>query len=340
MDSGSSPAQRIIVDAMGGDHAPREVVLGAIEAVRFLPHLQIILVGRREEVERVLQSAGFAGDAIYVVDAPQVIGMEEHPVEAIRSKKDSSLVTGLKMVAEGEGDAFVSAGNTGACLAASLGYLQRIRGVLRPAIAVTIPRGSPPLVLLDAGANADCRPEFLAQFAVMGKVYYRSRFGVQEPKIGLINIGEEETKGSSLYITTYGLLKESDINFVGNVEGRDLFGFKADVVVADGFIGNVIIKTIEGTASMILSQLKEKFTRDLRSKLGSLALLPALREVKRSLDYEEYGGALLLGLNGVVIVGHGSSRAKAVRNSIKVAVEMVQEKTVEKIAKEMEKEVR
>ncbi len=326
---------KIAIDAMGGDFAPGEIVRGAVEAVKAYP-VELLLVGQKEAVESTLRKEGYLGEAITVVDAPEVIGMNEHPVNAIKEKKKASIVVATELVRDGEAQAVVSAGNTGAAMASALLRLGRIKGVERPAIGSPFPTLRGVSLLADAGANADCRPNQLVQFAQMGSIYAERVWGISSPSVGLLNIGEEEAKGNELTLEVYGRLKESGLNFIGNVEGRDIPAGKAQVVVCDGFVGNVVLKLTEGLAGAIFAMMKEEFQANLVARAGSALLLPGLRKIKKRMDYTEYGGAPLLGINGVSIISHGSSNAKAIRNAIRAAKEAVEKDVVGTIARVIE----
>lgn len=315
---------RIAVDAMGGDNAPQAIVCGVIEALRELKGItQITLVGRKEIVKQELSHYQTKDLAIAVKDAREVIEMHESPVMAVKTKKDSSLAVATTALKKGEVQAFVSAGNTGAVMTSLLINLGRLKGVLRPAIATLIPTLEGPSILLDVGANVDCKPKHLLQFAMMGDVYAHYILGKTNPKIGLLSIGQEETKGNALTFDTFKLLKESSLNFMGNVEGRDIINGKVDVVVCDGFVGNVVLKCAESLAEMILNFLKRELSKNLSLKLGAYLTKPAFKKFKKLVDYSEYGGAPLLGINGVGIICHGASSAKAVKNGIRVAAEFI-----------------
>ncbi len=311
---------RVAVDAMGGDHAPRAVVAGAVEAARAGVG-SVLLVGPSALLREELERSHAFGLPIEVIEAPDVIGPEEQPVVAVRRKKNSSIAVGLGLVREGRADAFVSAGNTGALMAASLFILGRIPGVRRPAIGGIMPtvdgRGC---LMLDMGAHMDASPLNLYQYAFMGSVYAEKVLGVANPRIGLLNVGTEENKGNELTKEAFRILRQSPLNFVGNVEGRDIFDRRADVIVCDGFTGNVILKTLEGVGQGMAALLRRELTSGLRVKLGALLARPALQRFARSVDYREYGGAPILGVDGPCIKCHGSSDAKAVANGIKVAV--------------------
>lgn len=320
---------RIAVDAMGGDHAPLEVVKGAGMAAQMLG-VEILLVGDEQQITPLL--ANLPNQGITVCHAPDVIGMGAHPLEAVRRQKDSSIVLAASAVRNGDAEALVSAGSTGAAMAAALLGWGRVKGVERPAIGIGLPTLSGSCMLLDAGAQVDARPSQLVQFAMMGSIYAERVMGKRSPRVGLLNVGEEETKGCELAIEVHKRLKAiSRLNFIGNIEGRDVLPGKADVVVCDGFVGNVVLKFAEGMAETIFALLKEAVTKNLRSRVGALLLKDALQGVRARLDYTEYGGAPLLGLQGVCIISHGSSNATAVMNAIRVAKEAVEEKMVQHI---------
>jgi phosphate acyltransferase len=304
----------IAVDAMGGDRAPGEIVKGARQAAE--AGIPVVIVGRRAELDV---------DGLDVIDASEVIEMHDDPAQGVRRKKDSSLVRAAEAVRDGRAAAMVSAGNTGATMAAALLRMGRIRGVSRPAIATPIPvPGETPTVLLDAGANAECQPEWLVQFAQMGSVFARHRFGIDDPKIGLLSIGEESSKGNTLVKETHErLMSAPGVRFVGNVEGRDIMTSAVDVVVTDGFTGNVVLKTLEGGVKAIVKALLGAFAAKPEYKAPADALLPALIPLYDTLDPDTYGGAMLLGVDGVCIISHGSSGARAVVNAIRVGREMV-----------------
>jgi glycerol-3-phosphate acyltransferase PlsX len=322
----------IVVDAMGGDQAPAVVVDGAVQAARDLG-LEIILVGQRGAVQAQLDRYDTAGLSVTLHHASEVIEMHEHPAAAVKTKKDSSMVVGMDLIKRREADAFFTAGNSGGALAAALFRLGRIRGIKRPALSTIFPSQTPQghCFLLDIGANTDCRPEYLLQFAVMGAVYAERVLGVPNPRVAILSNGEEEGKGNQLVQETVPLLKASTINFVGNAEGKDVPWGLADVVVTDGFTGNVVIKLAEGVSKFLLDVLKTEITSRSVSKLGALLAKPAFDEIKRRLDYREYGGAPLLGVDGVVIVGHGRSDALAIRNGIRMAAQTVENGVLEAI---------
>jgi len=322
---------RVVVDAMGGDNAPTAVVRGAVEAIREYG-TEVLLVGSRPRLEEELRRFGGQPSGLELVPAEEVISPAEPPVAAVRQKKDSSLVVGLKLVKEGRGEAFVSAGSTGALLAGSLFLLGRIEGIDRPALGTIFPTGrGQGYLLLDAGANTTVRPENLLQYALMGSLYAQYALGIDHPKVGLLNVGTEKNKGTELHRTAYQLLAKSGLNFVGNVEARDLPEGKVDVIVSDGFVGNVVLKLTEGTMLSLFSLLREEMNRTWRDRLGAFLLLPAFRRLKKRIDYAEYGGAPFLGVDGLVIKCHGSSDHRAIKNGIKVAQELVRAGMIQRI---------
>ena len=317
----------IAVDAMGGDHAPREMVRGAAAAVRRL-EVDVALVGRRADVERELAELP-AGDAaarqhLQVVEATEVVGMDEHPANAVRAKRDSSIVRVCREVAEGRAAAAVSAGNSGAVLAAALFTVGRIRGVSRPAIGAVFPSSRGQVFVLDVGANTDCRPEWLAQFAIMGSVFAKRMLGVSEPRVALLSNGEEPGKGSQLVQAAFPLLQSAPVHFTGNVEGRELFAGACDVAVCDGFTGNVVLKTAEGVGEFLLGAISEQAHKSLQGMLGGALLKPKLRPIRDRVDYRKTGGALLLGVDGEVVIAHGRSDAEAVISAVRVAADAAQ----------------
>ena len=307
----------VAVDVMGGDHAPDVVLEGVSQALGADEGLRVLLVGPRDII------TPHASARITPVEAAEVIAMDEHPATAVRAKKDSSIVVGCRLVREARAHAFFSAGSTGACMAAATLGMGRIAGVTRPAIATIIPGREGPTVLLDVGANADVKPEMLVQFAHMGVAYARTILGVDDPRIGLLNIGEEETKGSLLAQEAFGLMSATVPGFVGNVEGRDVPAGTVDVIVTDGFTGNVTLKVMEGLASMLFGEVKAALSDGIVNKLAASVVAPSLRRMKDRLDPDAYGGAPLLGVNGVCIIGHGSASSRAVANGIGVAARAV-----------------
>jgi len=310
----------IALDAMGGDNAPGETVAGAVEAARDLD-VRVALVGRPEAIVAELAKHGGRPENLSVVPASEVIAMDEQPAKAARQKKDSSIVAGLRLVKRGEADAFVSAGNTGAVMAAAIMYLGRIKGIERPTLAGLMPLSGKLTVFLDVGANADCKPSYLLQFAEMAAAYMQRVWKVARPKVALLNIGEEASKGSTLAQEAYVLLAESGLNFIGNVEGRHVPTDVADVIVTDGFTGNVVVKTMEGMAEYIQGQMRAAIKSRPWYALAGLALMPAFNQMRRKLDYREYGAGPLLGVNGLVFIAHGRSDARAVVSALRVARE-------------------
>jgi len=324
------PRLRIAVDAMGGDHAPREIVAGAVQAAKEL-RVEVLLVGPTDSIDRELHALGGPSLPVRVVEAPEVIDMAEAPAMALRRKPRASIVIAVETLRRGEADAIVSAGNTGAAMAAALLRLGRVEGIDRPAIAAVLPTLRGRAILVDVGANVDCRPKHLLQFAVMGSVYANRVLGIAEPRVGLMSIGAEPTKGNEIVIRAADLLRSSGLRFTGNLEGRDFFDGVADVAVCDGFVGNLLLKFGEGLALGIFTLLREELSRGPLVRLGVALATPRLRALARRMDYTEYGGAPLLGVNGICIIAHGSSKAKAIRNSIAVAAESVRARMVETI---------
>lgn len=324
---------KIAVDAMGGDHAPGEIVKGALEAVREFRQ-EVILVGDEELIRREI--TGGLPDLVDIVHAPEVISMRESPAGAVRRKKNSSIVRAVQLVKDGAAGAAVSAGNTGAAMAAGVLFLGLIPGIDRPAIATLLPSRKGKTLLIDSGANVDCRPAHLFQFALMGHLYLEEILGVKRPKVGLLSIGEEETKGNELTHATYRLLQHPPLNFIGNVEGRDIYEGTADIVVCDGFTGNIVLKAGEGMVTALLDMLKEEIRKSVPAKIGMTMLLPALKRFWRKLDYAEYGGAPLLGVNGTVIICHGRSPARAIRNAIRLGRESAESNLVQAIKKSVQ----
>jgi glycerol-3-phosphate acyltransferase PlsX len=315
---------RVAVDALGGDRAPDEVVAGALEAAA--DGIAVTLFG----------PAGIDARGLELVDAPEAIDMAEKPAEAVRAKTRSSLVAAVRAVADGRADAVVSAGNTGAVLAAGLVHVRRLPGVLRPAIAVPLPVVGGVSVLIDAGANADNRPEHLAQFGVMGSIFASELLGIEQPRVRLLSNGEEAEKGSQLALEAHALLRESkDVRFEGNIEGRDLLRGAADVVVTDGFTGNIALKLMEGTIRELMDALRAEITASATGKLGGLLIRPAARRLRARLDPETYGGAYLLGLRGLAVIAHGDSSRRAIGNAIRLAARGVEHRVVERLAERL-----
>ncbi|HKZ77577.1 MAG TPA: phosphate acyltransferase PlsX [Pyrinomonadaceae bacterium] len=327
--------RKIVLDAMGSDHAPHAEIDGALAATRDLG-VSVILVGQKEKVEPELRRCGWRGDGdrgIELVEAAEVIGMDEPVANAVRRKKQSSLRIGTKLVTEGRADGFVSAGNTGAAMATARMVIGMLPGVDRPALAAMIPtKARKPTLLLDVGANSECKAHHLVQFAIMGDAYSRAVLGTTRPAVGLMSIGEEEAKGNDLTKEAFPLLRGlSGLNFVGNVEGRDLFSGAVDVIVTDGFTGNVMLKLSEGLTDAMLSMIKRELTSTAVTKAGAVLAKPAFRSIKKRLDYSEYGGAPLLGVRRIVVIGHGSSNARAIRNAIRSVKEFSENHASERI---------
>ncbi len=329
---------RVALDAMGGDNAPLCNVAGAVLAVKECPDLEVYLVGRTDDIETALSSPDtvalgeYDKDRIRIVEAPEVIENAEPPVMAIRRKKNSSIIIAMNMVKEGKCDAYVSAGSTGATLVGGQVIVGRISGVERAPLAPLIPTKDGVALVVDCGANVDARPSMLVQFAKMGSVYMESIMGVKNPKVAIVNIGAEEEKGNALVKETFPLLKACpNINFIGSIEARDILEGTADVIVCDAFVGNVIIKLIEGTGKVLLGKLKECMMSSVRNKIGALLLKPSLKKTMSKFDVSEYGGAPMLGLNGLVVKTHGSSTSKEIKNTLLQCVQFKEQKISEKI---------
>lgn len=328
---------KIAVDAMGGDYAPKVVVEGAVAAAKEYG-CQIALVGIQERIEEELRKISACPDTIEVIHAPEVIQMHEAAALSIRKKRDSSIVRSVELLKQGRADAFFSAGNTGAGVCAATLGLGMLSEVERPGIAIIMPTiKNTPTLIIDAGANIDAKPIHLLQYAAMAEAYYRHIFNFDNPSLGLLNIGEEEAKGTDFVKETYHLLEASHLNFQGNVEGKDVFKGKTQIVICDGFVGNVTLKVSEGVAEAFGVLLKRELASSFMAKIGSLFVYNALRRFKRNFDYSEYGGAPLLGVNGVVIIGHGRSSAKAIKNAIKVAIKEVENKVNQKMVESVKK---
>lgn len=324
---------RIAVDAMGGDFSPQEVVIGSILANKKYG-IPITLVGRAESIYPFISDENNL-KGFQILDAPEVVGMAESPTEAFKNKKKSSLKLALELVKEREASSFVSAGNSGAILAFAVMTLGLIKGIDRPALAVPLPTYQNYVIVIDVGANVDCKPKHLYQFSIMGHYYAQLFLKVKNPKIGLISIGEEEGKGNSLVKETHNLLKKSNLNYIGNVEGREIFLGKCDVAVCDGFVGNVLLKTAEGVGELIAISLKKEISSSIKASLGFLFSKGAFKKFYKKVDYSEYGGAPLLGVKGGCFICHGRSKAKAICNAIRVAYYFSEEKVVEKIQDHM-----
>jgi len=330
---------KIALDAMGGDYAPAVTVQGALEAVAEYKELLVILVGDETELRNELKGKDYPPSSINIRHASQVVGMGESPVSALRHKKDSSVRIAIEMVKSGEADAMVSAGNSGVVMATALFILGKIKGIDRPAISAVMPTLKGLFVLIDAGANVDCKASHLLQFAVMGKIYARNIFNIDNPKVGLLGIGEEDAKGNELTREAFKLLKNADINFIGNIEGKDIFTGLADVVVCDGFVGNIALKISEGLAEAIVKMLKREVSERAMGRMGYIFLKDALKGFKKRTDYSEYGGAPLLGISKPCIISHGRSTAKAIKNAIKTAKEFCKKGLIDTIANEFGTEI-
>ena len=323
---------KVAVDAMGGDYAPGEMVAGAVDAVNTQPGIQVILVGKEDVVNAELSKYTYEKDRIQVVNATEVIATEEPPVNAIRKKKDSSIVVGMNLVKKKEADAFVSAGSSGAILVGGQVIVGRSKGAERPPLAPLIPTEKGVSLLIDCGANVDARPSHLVQFARLGSIYMENVMHIKNPRVAIVNIGAEEEKGNALVKETFPLLKECrDINFIGSIEAREIPHGGADVIVCEAFVGNVILKLYEGVGATLLSKVKGAMMSDLRSKIGALLVKPALKATLKSFDASRYGGAPLLGLNGLVVKTHGNSKANEVKNSIIQCVAFKEQGINEKI---------
>jgi glycerol-3-phosphate acyltransferase PlsX len=331
---------KLAVDAMGGDYAPKQIVMGAIEAVKKYD-CEIVLVGDREKIEAEIKANNAQNlDRLTIHHTTEVIEMGEHPVEAVRKKKDSSLVVATKLVKTGECDGVLSAGSTGAATTAATLFLRTIKGVDKPSIATPLPTKDGLVLLLDSGAIVDSKPKDLTEMALMGSIYSQYVYGIDNPKVGLLNVGEEETKGNKKVQATYPMLKGmNSINFIGNVEGRDIPTGMADVVICDGFVGNIVLKFAEGLAVTLLDLIKDAIKNGgIFAKLGAVLVMPALKKLGKRLDVTEYGGAPLLGVNGCCIICHGSSDAKSICSAINVANEYVKNNVVDRIRDSIEKE--
>lgn len=328
---------KILIDAMGGDHAPSQIVLGAIDAVKS-QQVEVALVGRSQEIQSVLKENGFESlpEGVTIVNADDVVDMHDDPATVIKKRGDSSMIVGLKMLAEGEGDAFVSAGSTGALLTAATLVVKRVKGIRRAAMGPVIPTATGSCVLMDCGANAECTPEFLLQFAYMGALYAEKVLGIESPRVALLNIGTEDSKGGALQKEAYALLKaaseKTGLNFIGNVEGRDVPLGGADVVVCDGFSGNVLLKSIEGTAMFMAKMMKQMFKKNLMTKLAALVCKDGITAFKKKMDYREVGGTAFVGIKKPVIKAHGSSDRRAIECAVRQAAAAAKGNLADEIA--------
>lgn len=325
----------IVIDAFGGDNAPLEVIKGSIDAQRDF-NIDVTLVGSEDKIRKCAADNGLDISKLHIRNADTVIEICEEPTEVIKGKKDCSMAVGMKMLADGEGDAFVSAGSTGALVVGATFIVKRIKGIKRPALATILPTAGAPTMLLDSGANADCRPEMLVQFGIMGTAYMNKILGVGSPRVGLANIGAEESKGRDLELETYRQLKKAPVNFIGNIEARQLPMGDCDVCVADGFCGNLMLKLYEGMAKFFSGELKTLLTKDLKSKMAALMVIKNVKEFKKKVDYSEYGGAPLLGTAKPVIKAHGSSNARAFYNAIRQAKQFTETNVIESITEALD----
>jgi glycerol-3-phosphate acyltransferase PlsX len=326
----------VVVDGMGGDFSPSAVVEGCVEAIKEY-NIDILITGPEDLIKEELKKYTYDFNKIKVIDAKEVISTNEHPVMAIKRKKDSSLVKALNLVKSGDADAIISAGSSGAFLAGCTLIVGRIKGIDRPALAPVLPGKNGPFMIIDSGANAECKPHYLVQFGLMGKTYFENILKVANPSVGLVNIGSEEEKGNELSKSAHKLLKEANLNFIGNVEAREIPSGDVKVLVCDGFVGNVILKLYEGAVANIFDILKTGIMSSFRTKLGGILLKPVFKKFKKDFDYKEYGGAAFLGVNGICIKAHGSSDAKAFKNAIKQATIFYENKVVDKLKLEIEK---
>ena len=330
---------RVALDAMGGDFAPSVNVEGAVETVDEHPDIEVILVGREDLIKKELRNKRFDANRISMIHASQTVEMNEPPTTALRKKKDSSIRLGIDLVKSGKADAFVSAGHSGVVMATSLVLLGTAKCVDRPAIATLMPNLRDSFIMLDVGANVDCKPENLLQFALMGSTYCKLILGRPNPNVALLSIGEEDSKGNELTKEAFKLIRETQLNFIGNIEGKDVFSGKADVVVCDGFIGNIALKISEGLAETIVKMLKREITSVSTGRIGYLMMKPAIRNFKKKTDYDEFGGAPLLGINGACIISHGRSTSKAIKNALRVAADYAQKRVYDAISTEIENDL-
>ncbi len=328
---------RIAVDAMGGDAAPVEIVKGAVGAAHAFPDHEIILVGDQKRIQSELDTCGSGFSNVSVVHASQVVGMNESATVAVRKKADSSITRGVKLVAEKAADAIVSAGNTGATVAAASLFLRTLKSVKRPGIAVSIPTFHGTCMVIDTGANIQCKPEHLMQYAVMASVFCKYVFDIDKPRVGLLNIGEEDAKGNELVKETFALLSSTPVNFVGNAEGRDVFDGKFDIVVCEGFVGNVLLKFAEGLSISMLTAFASEANKSLLTRIGAWLCKPVRRQLYSAMDHTEYGGVPLLGIDGTCIISHGRSDSKTVQNAIREAIQCVKYEVNKHIDDELER---
>lgn len=326
---------KIIVDAFGGDNAPLEILKGCAQAHAEYG-VELIVTGDEEIIKKVAKDNGISLDGCEIVHAPDVISMEDDPTDMRKSKSGCSMAVGLKLLAEGRGDAFVSAGSTGALVVGATMFVKRIKGIKRAALAPVMPNNSGFYMLIDSGANVECRPEMLQQFGVMGSTYMNRVMNVKNPRVGLVNVGTEDSKGGELQHEAFALLKKSPVNFIGNVEARDIPDNACDVAVCDGFTGNVVLKLTEGVASMLMGNLKAIFKKNMVSKIAAMMIMKGFRELKHKMDYNEYGGAPLLGIAKPVFKAHGSSKATALKNAIRLSMDFAANNVISEIESRLE----
>lgn len=327
---------KIIIDTMGGDKGPGEVIKGSIDAIKEY-NIKVILVGQEDMIKEELGKHDYPKDTIEILNAPGIVTNDDDPARVIRRKKDSSMVVGAKALSEGLGDGFISTGNTGALLACGLFIVKRIKGIDRAALSVVYPHIKGFSLLIDAGANVDCKAEYLHQFSIMGSIYMDKVMGIKSPTVGIANVGVEKAKGNALTKSTYELLENTDLNFIGNIEARDLPHGAVDIIICDGFVGNIILKLTEGMAYSMFSILKEQFSKNLKTKMAAGLLKPELKNVKSYMDYREYGGAPLLGIKKPVVKAHGSSDAYAIKNGINQLIKFIENDVINIIEENMEK---
>ena len=322
---------KIIVDAMGGDNAPLEIIKGVSLAVQEY-NAEAVLVGKEDIIKQLATENNISLDKISIVNADNVITMEDNPRDVVKDKSDSSMAIGLKMLADGKGDAFMSAGNSGALVVGATLIVKRLKSIKRPAFAPVMPKDTGMFMLIDSGANIECRPEMLEQFATMGSIYMSEVMGIKNPRVGLANVGTEDHKGGELQHETFALLKESNLNFIGNIEARDIPFDACEVVVCDGFTGNVILKTYEGVAMAMMKKIKGVFKKNLKTKIAASMVLSDMKELKKSIDYNEYGGAPVLGCAKPVFKVHGSAKANTVKNAFRLTMQYVEGDVIGKIS--------
>ncbi len=326
---------KIIIDAFGGDNAPLEIIKGAIDAQNEFG-IDIIFTGRQDVIKSVANDNKIDISKAQIVDAPDVITMEEHGADIMKTKTQSSMAVGLQLLADGKGDGFLTAGNSGAvCVGASL-IVKRIKGIKRPGFAALIPNTEGCFMLMDSGANINCKPEMLLQFGIMGSIYMEKVMGIKNPRVGLANVGTEEHKGTELQHETFALLKKAPVNFIGNIEGRDVPLNGCDVLVADGFSGNLIIKTYEGVAIALMGKIKSIFTKNIKTKLAASLIMPEMKEFKKQFDYDEYGGAPIMGCAKPVFKAHGNSNAKTFKNAISLTKQYIENNVIEEISNSLQ----